>query len=365
MINPDESASEYLKHLDRYNNIEDINAILSKNSSMFGRSYEMYYVDSEGEIKIVVMDPTESFMIYDDTIEKNPLFFVYEYADADDHRNGSIYSKTQKRSFTDNGGLHWTSEWETHGFKYVPATEYILNDEKIGIYECELPAINAYNKALSEKANDVDYFADAYLKVIGPRVDEEDTTHIRENRIINFETDEPTGTQVDFLSKPNADETQENLINRLERQIFHISMVADINDENFGNASGIAMQYRILCMENMAQVKKRKFIASFQNRYRTILSNAVVTTGGVKEDAWIDNEYIFNFNLPKNVKEEAEVAQDLDGMVSRETQLSILSLVRDPKEEIRKIKEEEEEDRSMINNKLFGGDGHQEEELNE
>ena len=30
-----------------------------------------------------------------------------------------------------------------------------------------LTMINAYNKALSEKANDVDYFADAYLKVLG------------------------------------------------------------------------------------------------------------------------------------------------------------------------------------------------------
>lgn len=33
--------------------------------------------------------------------------------------------------------------------------------------------INAYNKALSEKANDVDYFADAYLKILGERIDDE------------------------------------------------------------------------------------------------------------------------------------------------------------------------------------------------
>ena len=38
----------------------------------------------------------------------------------------------------------------------------------MGIFEPVLTMINAYNKAISEKANDVDYFADAYLKVLVP-----------------------------------------------------------------------------------------------------------------------------------------------------------------------------------------------------
>ena len=98
--------------------------------------------------------------------------------------------------------------------------------ERRGIFESELPAINAYGKALSEKANDVDYFADAYLKILGPKVESKDTQSIRDNRIINFKGS-PDGTLpvVDFLQKPNADTTQENLINRLERLIFHISMI--------------------------------------------------------------------------------------------------------------------------------------------
>lgn len=47
---------------------------------------------------------------------------------------------------------------------------------------------------------------------------------------------------VEFMDKPNSDGTQENLIERLERLIFQISMVANISDENFGTSSGIALK---------------------------------------------------------------------------------------------------------------------------
>ena len=61
----------------------------------------------------------------------------------------------------------------------MPATEYSENKEQIGIFESVLPMIDAYNKAISEKSNDVDYFADAYLKIIGPKVEPGDTAHMR------------------------------------------------------------------------------------------------------------------------------------------------------------------------------------------
>ena len=49
-----------------------------------------------------------------------------------------------------------------------------------------MPMIDAYNKAISEKANDVDYFADAYLKVLGAKLGTNGVKQIRDNRIVNF-----------------------------------------------------------------------------------------------------------------------------------------------------------------------------------
>lgn len=51
--------------------------------------------------------------------------------------------------------------------------EYVNNDERQGIFEPVISMINAFNKALSEKANDVDYFADAYLAILGVQLDKD------------------------------------------------------------------------------------------------------------------------------------------------------------------------------------------------
>ena len=91
--------------------------------------------------------------------------------------------------------------------------------------------VETYNRTLGEKANDVDAFAEAYLAVIGSELDDEDVYRIRDNRIINlYGTDNAKDILVQFMTKPTADGTQENLLNRLENLIYQISMVANISE---------------------------------------------------------------------------------------------------------------------------------------
>ena len=153
-----------------------------------------------------------------------------------------------------------------------------------------LTLIDAYNKAISEKANDVDYFADAYLKVIGPKLDEEDLRNLRDQRIINLQSDMQGSAEVDFLSKPDADATQEHLLDTLERLIYQVAMVPNINDEHFGTSSGIAMQYKVLNTLNLFRAKQRKFESGMNRRWRLIFSNPVLI-GRVKPDQWTSIRY--------------------------------------------------------------------------
>jgi len=229
-------------------------------------------------------------------------------------------------------------EDKIHGFDGVPATEYVENEERTGIFEPVLTMIDAYNKAISEKANDVDYFADAYLKVLGSKLDDDDVKHIRDDRIINFEGDIER-LIVEFLQKPDGDTTQEHLINRLEKLIFQISMVANISDENFGTSSGIAMKYKLQAMSNLEKTKERKFTSGMNRRYRLIFSNPV---SGMKKDDWVKIHPHFTPNFPANVQEESEIARNLEGIVSQETQLGVLSIVDNVQDEIKKLDSEQE-----------------------
>ena len=300
----------------------------------------MYFVDEEGNIGITYLTPMDAFMIYDDSILERPLFFVRHYIDADNVERGSWSDGRVVQHFVNRGTYMWEDEPKVHGFDGVPAVEYVENDERMGIYESALPMIDAYNKAISEKANDVDYFADAYLKILGAKLKSEDLEELRKNRIINFEGEDAGELIVEFLQKPNGDTTQENLINRLEKLIFQISMVANISDENFGTSSGIALKYKLQAMSNLALTKQRKFTSGMNRRYKLIFSNPV---SGMQKDAWTGIKYQFTLNYPANILEESEIAGNLSGIVSQETQLKVLSIVDNVQQEIEQIKKEEDD----------------------
>jgi len=69
----------------------------------------------------------------------------------------------------------------------------------------------------------------------------------------------------------------------------------------------------------------------------------------VNEDDWIGVKSTFTPNFPANTTEEAENAAKLDGIVSRATQLALLSCVDDVNAELEAIKEEEEQLKASTN----------------
>ncbi len=332
------SISDFVEFIDQYNDQDDNNAELSKICDIYGRGYEMYYVDENSQLCITYCNPIEAFMIYDDSVLERPRFFIRLYYDADGTLNGSVADNKKVRYFKQKGKLEWIAE-DDHHFNDVPATEYIENEERQGIFEPVLSMIDEYNKAISEKANDVDYFADAYMKILGATLNEKEIQQMRDNRIINFDGDDEGSLVVDFLSKPNADTTQENLINRLEKLIFQISMVANISDENFGTSSGIALKYKLQAMSNLAKTKERKFTSGMNRRYK-LLFNHPLSISRVKADDWVKLKYVFTQNYPANLLEEAQIASQMAGVTSKETQLKVLSVVDNVKEEIQRIEKE-------------------------
>ncbi len=349
----EDKVTEFTEYLDQYNDQDDNNAELAKIMSIFGKGYEMYFTDEDAELCITYLTPIEAFMVFDDSILERPLYFVRRYTDRDNNEWGSISSEYGVRYFKVTGGVEWTDEdWEPHYFPGVPATEYVENAEKQGIFESVLTLVNAYNKALSEKANDVDYFADAYLKVLGAKVESEDVAHIRDNRIVNFEGDTAEKLVVEFMSKPEGDTTQENLLERTERLIFQISMVANISDENFGAATGIALKYKLQAMSNLEKTKERKFTSGMNRRYKLLFGHPA---SKVPADAWTQLHYRFTPNIPANLLEEAQIAAQMEGMVSHETQLKVLSIVDDIQAELDKIEEENKtQEQTIVDELMFG-----------
>ena len=202
--------------------------------------------------------------------------------------------------------------------------------------------------------------------MIGARVDEGDLENMRDKRIVNlFGDDELKDTLVQYLAKPTADGTQENLLNRIERLIYQIAMVANISDESFGSAtSGAALSYKLWATSNVVQRFNRKIEKSMRKIYKLWCSFATNTTNA---DAWKDMDFTFTSNIPRNTAEETATAKQAEGLVSKRTQLTLLSYVPDPDAELEQIeKERAEAERAYLSAGLreedLSGDGEEEEQ---
>lgn len=339
-----EEVDEYLAFIDGYNNQDDNNSELSKLCSIYGHAYELIFNDEEGNIGLTYINPMECFVVYDNSIRKKPKFGVRYFINDDGEIEGTYSDENKIVYFDSSGGEIRFTEEEVHPFDGVPIIEYVENEERKGIVESVESLINAFNKAISEKANDVDYYADAYLVILGAELDNKMLENFRDKRTINVGDFEGENIEVKFLEKPNNDNTQENLLDRLERLIFQISMVANISERNFGDSSGVALRYKLQPMDNLATMKERKFTGSLNRRYKIIASYP----GNVlSQDDWVNIKYVFSRKLPANLLEESNIAKNLKGIVSDETVVSGLSIVDNAKEEIERI-EKEKEDKGQL-----------------
>ncbi len=334
---PNEEIEEAIRLFEDNNEITDHEYELFKAACVYGHAWEYFYQDEEAKTKMTVCTPIELFTVYDDTLRKRSLFSVrYGYRSTDTDLRGERYGEILTRELIIPFEGTKKLEQRINPYGLIPVVEYRMNDERIGLYEEVAGLIEAYNHVIGEKANDVEAFAEAYLAVLGAELDDEGVYKIRDNRIINiYGTDNAKDILVQFLQKPTADGTQENLLNRLEDLIYETSMVANISDDTFGSStSGTALAYKLQAMSNLALGFDRKIEKSLRKRYKIFCS---LGTNVPDPNAWRQVEIQTSRNLPKNIQEEAQTAAQLAGIVSKETQLSILSIVDNVQEEMKRI----------------------------
>lgn len=355
---PDEVVAEAIRSFEENNEITDHEYELFRKACIYGHAWEYFYQDEEAQTKMTVCTPKELFVVYDDTLKGRALFAVrYGRHSLDSGRPGEKYGEILSRSQIIHFDGDRTEEPIDNPYGYIPCVEYRLNDERMGLFENVTGLVESYNHTIGEKANDVDAFAEAYLAVLGAEIDEDGVRKIRDDRIINmYGTDDAKDILVQFLQKPTADGTQENLLNRLERLIYQTSMVANISDENYGSAtSGIALAYKLQAMSNMALGFDRKIEKSLKKRYKIFCS---LGTNVSNENAWREVEIKTTRNLPKNILEETQIANNLDGVVSKGTQLSVLSVVGNVDTELKKIESEQGElKKDSVLNQMFEEEG--------
>lgn len=336
-------VSQSVNDLLKINDQDDNNAELSKKVCIFGNAFEFLWQDEEALTRITYNDPLDMFMVYDKSVAKRRLFAVRYYLNDENKLEGEIYTRDKVINFAQGSkGYELLSE-TAHYYGDVPVVEYIFNEERKGIFEPVVSMINAFNKAISEGANDVDYYADAYLAILGVKLDDKSMKNIRDNRIINFfGTDDPEQIKniiVQFLEKPNGGESREQLLDRLEKLIYQMAMVTNLNSEGFGNASGVGLDFKIQEMENLALAAERKFTSGMNQRFKMIFK-LPTNVSSSQSNEWMNLEYTFHRNIPHDTLSEVQKAQAAAGLLPLEDRIAMVSDIKDPKATAEQMREE-------------------------
>lgn len=348
----DDKENQKLQDWNNTNSFVDKLNEISKQADIYGKSYAFVYQDEDSQTRVTYCSPSHAFMVYDDTVNREPLAFVrYHYDNSSDATaKGTIYYADASYDFV---GPAINPEPTPNLYKLVPAVEFYENEERQGVFDGCITLINELDRALSQKANQVEYFDNAYLYMFGIQMEKDKDTgkpklDLKNDRFIYAPADTAVNGKIGFVSKPDGDNMQENLINRLTEWIFQTAMIPNMNDQAFsGNSSGVALQYKLLPMKNRASNKERKFVHSLRHLYQIIFSVGTVLPDSSK-NKWQDLSFQFTRNMPANIADEVNSAVNASGIVSKETALSLLSFIDDPKSEINRMDKEKDEEMKRV-----------------
>ncbi len=329
--------------------------------SIYGLAYEYVYVkENENNLLTKNLSPENTFMVKDDSIEENELFAVYYYVRKDDSETGpehyiaTVLTPNYKYELDiqNNEVPQLTTELPVpHYLGEIPIIEYLNNKLAIGDFELQIPLIDAYNALMSDRITDKEQFIDAILAIYGTLLSDEDEPGTEEEdqnikkakeRLKKYKVLEmPDTAKAEYLTRTFDESGVEILKKAIEQDIHKFSHIPCMSDESFGgNVSGVAMEFKLLGMENITKIKTRYYRKGLRKRIR-IFCNYLALHGKSVDPAGIT--MTFTRALPKNLLEISQIVANLWGKVSRKTLLSQVPFVDDVDEELKALDEEAEE----------------------
>ena len=316
--------------------IDSVDAELAKDAAVYGRAVELLFSDENARPKSSAINPESAFVVYDDTVQNKPLFGVYfnEIRDVEGTKTGyalhvysdAFYSEYRVPSLSTIPGN--PVQTVPTFFGSVPMVEYWNGEDEQGDFEQVQSLIDAYDLLESDRVNDKEQFVNALLIITGARLETDEggrtpAQQLRQDRLLFLPDAE---AKAEYLAQSMNEADVEVLKNAIKADIHKFSMVPDLTDEQFaGNASGVAMRYKLLGLENLTRIKERWFREALQDRMR-LYAHFLNVKGAPALD--VDRVLVtFSRSLPENLLEISQMVSNLKNTVPDTLLLSQIPFV--------------------------------------
>ncbi len=379
----DDQQEALQKLLDAYKSA-DVNSVdieLARQASIYGKSIETAYADENALPKVAALDPQKAFVVYDDSVAHKPLFGICfgERTKEDGTQDGYyvnvyttqfVYAYYVKALET----LETPDKVEPHYFGDVPMVEYWNDENEKGDFEQVGTLIDAYDTLESDRVNDKEQFVDNLLVLTGARMENEyenvtytasDGTQRTEQRVTATPAEQlrrdkmlylpDADAKAEYLSTTMTESDVEVLKDAIKKDIHKFSMVPDLTDENFAaNASGVAMKYKLLGLEQLTKIKEKWFREALRQRLR-LFAEFLRVKDGTQLNA-DDVEMSFTRALPINELETAQTLAQYQNMVPENILLAQVPFIENP-DEAQKQMLEQKRQAAETQRMAFGGYG--------
>ncbi|NFD31025.1 phage portal protein [Clostridium botulinum] len=319
-------------YLDHWSEGHDSN--LAKNMLIYSLAYELYYVDKEGQFCSKVIPPTQGYAAIDDF--GNISFFMHTYKLKFD-------DKTYIDVYTDKEILHFNDKFEKinkptkHIFGTVPVALCQISEEgKDDTLFKDLKGLqDAYETNLSDISNEISDFRNAYMVLTGVQIDEKDIPKMKELGVIQIKTKDGKAA---WLIKNINDTFIQNTLNTLEDKMYQLSSHINHNEKMQSNLSSLALRARLIALEEKCKLNQKAIADCIKTRLKFLFIYLKVIKN--KNYDFRDIKSKFTPNIPQDDLMTAQVISQLGDKLSTETGLSLLSFIENPKNEMKKLKDQ-------------------------
>ncbi|MBU3098373.1 MULTISPECIES: phage portal protein [Clostridium] len=322
---------------------EDHDSVLAKNMLIYSTAYELYYLDKNADFCSRVISPRHGFAYTDNC--GNIIFFLHIFRNAFD-------PKMYIDIYTDNEIIHCDETFteasrQPHLFGEVPVGIANLSEEGWldSVYHDIKTLQDAYETNLSDISQEITEFRNAYLAFKNAQVDETDLPEMKKNGIIQFKGD----GSAEWLVKNINDTFIQNTLTTLQEVMYKIAAHIDTNEKASSNTSSLALRAKLISLEEKCKLNQKALSNCIKTRNRMlfhILNNLKNTNYDYK-----DIKIKYTANIPSDDFIMAQTIAQLGDKISIETAVAQLSFVDNPKEEKKKL-EEQNKANSIGNNLL-------------
>ena len=316
------------------------------NSLIYSVGYELYWIDAYSQVRYSQISPLCGFPIYDNSLDQELLYFVRWYKEDSFNDNDNyfveVYDKFSIKVYKSIGlnGAFTPIEEKAHYFKDVPVSVFWLNTQEQNIFNSIISLQDAYNDLQSGEIDSFNAWVDSYLVLTNCDAGEDDLRIMKENRTILL----PESSTATFLTKNVSDTQISNMLENIRKNIYKITACPDTSDEVFMAQSGEAIKWKLTGFENVASGIVAKMTKAIQKRIELICN---ILNLKATDAIWRDIDIQFTRNLPTNNTELISLVQNLQGIVSNETLLSLLPFVKDTTAELEKLNQEKQSNMAL------------------